>query len=553
MPLNIKKQIYIVYALTIIFLYEIYGYRQLQAQPWQWADDGLYATQANGILDWLSGKSNYWLGEYKNLVLTKEPLFPIFIVLCNIVNIPIHLAEFLLILLLTFFFKKSLSPILKISPLEFSLITFLIVAIPSLPGETRLIRSSLNHFCVGSCLISCIGLVSRFNSKIYELVKWSLLIGVTFSMCHLNREEGSWLSIPIIISTLSVIILNIKDLHKCSLIIVLILTSYFIPLGIISFLNWKSYGVFITSERHSPDITKTIRTLYRIEPEHQENFVPISTSTRLHLYLLSPTFAKLAPYLEGPLGDEFARNKDHLALNEKSPNQREFFVSNFEFALYRACFYTGIDNAVDMQDFFKKLGNELNKSISNDELTVNKYLPYFFRTPSLSTVRSLFYNILTSLKRIIFIELIYYNVSPVSSGEPNSLLSVSHLTHNELTNVKDIESSENYKFNFRPLIFGIIIYLQRFIYLTSFIFLHIYLVLVLCKENKTYYDIKTFFISVVLLLSLYTWSTIMAILSQFGFPHLKYPTGYNSLGFIIICLVSAFVVTLVKNITLKKC
>jgi hypothetical protein len=52
----VKGKIHISAILTaiVIFGYSVYASRPLAAQPWQWADDGLYWTQAIQIKKWLA-------------------------------------------------------------------------------------------------------------------------------------------------------------------------------------------------------------------------------------------------------------------------------------------------------------------------------------------------------------------------------------------------------------------------------------------------------------------------------------------------------------------
>src|SRR4030088_1972230 len=63
----------------ILLLFWIYGDRPLVAEPWQWADDGLYLRQSEAFVRWLHGAAGPWLGPYDPVLLCKAPLFAIWI------------------------------------------------------------------------------------------------------------------------------------------------------------------------------------------------------------------------------------------------------------------------------------------------------------------------------------------------------------------------------------------------------------------------------------------------------------------------------------------
>ena len=96
-------------------LFWIYGTRPLVAEPWQWADDGLYLRQAEAFVRWLHGQEKQWLGQYDDLILSKAPLFAIWMGGLHILQLPLRLAEYALVLLLPWLFRAAVRPVVNLS------------------------------------------------------------------------------------------------------------------------------------------------------------------------------------------------------------------------------------------------------------------------------------------------------------------------------------------------------------------------------------------------------------------------------------------------------
>ena len=102
-------------ALLGLLLYWVYGTRPLVAEPWQWADDGLYLRQSEGIVRWLHGDAKEWLGAYDPLIASKAPLFAVWMACLHILEVPLRLAEFALLLMLPWLFRAAVRPMISLS------------------------------------------------------------------------------------------------------------------------------------------------------------------------------------------------------------------------------------------------------------------------------------------------------------------------------------------------------------------------------------------------------------------------------------------------------
>ena len=331
-------------AIFVVFVHPV------DVQQWQWADDALYYGNAKEMLDSVKQliihqNANKWLGEFSAVTLSKAPFFSVFIALSHITKIPFKLSEFLLFLPLPFLFWNAVNPLkLPKWPILFLAATCLLF-IPVTGIEVRLLRTVLFGALSLYCLIALCGLLIKYWVGEGRAWHWSLAAGLAMGLAATTREEAVWLLIPEIITVIIIIYLTWKNKNYSTLlfIITLLVAGYYIPNTIFSVLNYTSYGVYAPSLRQNDDFKKLYTTLASLEPDQRQKYVPIRTSTRQKAYEISPHFAELRPFLEGAQLDNLAKNPGHLRLNGwgDKANAREFFVSNFEFALAKAIVLSG--------------------------------------------------------------------------------------------------------------------------------------------------------------------------------------------------------------------
>ena len=84
-------------GLLALALYWLYGFRPFLVHAELVVDDFLYVRHARGFLDWLQGRSSGWLGPYDCFLLSKAPLYGLWLALLNIFGIPLRIGEFLLV------------------------------------------------------------------------------------------------------------------------------------------------------------------------------------------------------------------------------------------------------------------------------------------------------------------------------------------------------------------------------------------------------------------------------------------------------------------------
>jgi hypothetical protein len=364
----------ILYGLVCVALFWLQGVRPLVGEPWQWADDGLFLRQAEGFTAWAFGDGKYWLGAYDFTTISKPPAFAIWLSIIHFLGIPLRIAEFGALCLLPMLFARAIIPMVRQSTGRFICCSLLIICVPTFFVEYRLLRDGLQSIVASGTLISVIGLLLRFNTDIASQFKWAVCTGLFWSGAYLNREESLWL-LPALIWAIGIItIYNLRSrkITHCFVPLLALGGSVLLPISITAYLNYDSYGVFLTSSRRGPEISKLYKILSRLEPDSKDRFVPTRESTRMKAYEISPSFARFRPFFDGPPGDEFAANPGHLAVYGRSLDQREFFVSSFEWGLLKGADFAGAKTAKSVELLFGEAATELLKGIDEGRISAGQ-------------------------------------------------------------------------------------------------------------------------------------------------------------------------------------
>lgn len=308
-----------------------------------------------------------WLGEFDVLSLSKAPLFPIFLASIHTLGLPLRLAEFLLFAPLPFLFWFAIRLICADKWIVLFTATLCLLFIPIAGFESRLLRGTLFGLIALYCLIFISGTIIRIYLNKRSVCLWSLGVGLTLGLAITCREDAFWLMLP---AALALIIQPIICWHRVNIpyiafALFFAAVAYMIPVTTISVLNETSYGMYSPSLRQSHEFQKLYSTLCSLEPNTRQRFIPIAAETRQKTYKISPHFKELSTILEGPAMDNIAKSSAHLRLNGYDLNEREFFVSNFEFALARAIALAGHNTGRSFLNFCTNVTDEIDKAVAN--------------------------------------------------------------------------------------------------------------------------------------------------------------------------------------------
>jgi hypothetical protein len=531
-------------ALLGVVLFWTYGDRPLVGEPWQWADDGLYLRRAEGFVRWLHGDVKQWLGPYDALILVKAPLFSVWLGMLHVVHVPLRLAEFALLLWLPWLFRAAVRPVLALSWWQLGVIAIVLIALPFLPDEQRLLRSALQAALVSACLISVTGLLLRARGPDAEMGWWAVSSGLFFGLSYLNREETVWL-VPPVASALFAVLVSAwwhRSWYRALRVTVCVVVAFAVPVGLTSALNYQSYGVFITAVPRAPAFTRAHQAMTRLEPESRERYVPIRTATRLKAYAISPAFAMLRPYLEGPASDSLASNPGHLSLNGRRPGTREFFVSTFEFALCEAAFQAGARTGADSEALFGRIAGELEAAIAAGKIGAGGGGPATLAAPLRGDYRRILKQTMVSLRLLYTLDSMTWPAAGTSSGTPQDLQRMENLTEMTTAPTQALKAVDlpDVGAETRVDLYHAITKIEMAAYAVGTVAFLAFAVAVAAGRWRNAACLEQALAGLVLSGSLVAFSLSMAVVDVLGFPILRRGGSYNDLGYAPLSVLCAF-------------
>jgi len=539
----VKASVASLFGVLLLFGYAVYGKRPLVAEPWQWADDGLYWQQAVAIQAWLSGSHDQWLGDYSTIVLSKAPFFAIFLVVTNATGIPLPVLQFGLLSALAFYSVQAFRPIYYPGLLGYSVIFIVFLCFPMLPSELRLTRNVFSALLSGFLMSSLAGFILRGVLEPKRALFWAAASGLFLSFNYLCREEAVWLFAPTALAFCGILMqaLAAKRLLKSLVLLAPLLSALMLPVLLVSTLNYLSYGAFLTTERRATEFNRAYRLLASLEPDNRRRFAPLPRATRRTVYQVSPSFAQLEPFLEGQRTDSLATNPGHLKLNGAEPGEREFFVSNFEFALRRAAWDAGAQTAQAQEEFWLRVTVDVRYALEQELLDRGSKPIGAFAPLSDGDGLRIVNASLVSLLKLLQLEGCHIPTDPRSSGNPDEVDSMGALTNSQLAPAVGARFSLPNNTPLRATCFRWANMVVRSVYIASvltLVGLFVVQLLQVIRNNPKELDIAKTTLALVFLSTLCLFCAMMGLLDTCGWPHLSFGFSYNRLGLMFLPLIT---------------
>lgn len=332
-------------------------------------DMQLYITNAQSLVQ------NKWFGPYNERIIARGPIFPILITGAYILHIPLAIASTIFYtgvsLLLVGIFYATVTPQWLIIPLYILLLFNPFV----LDHETsfEIARSTFYPALTLGVALSLLGLVTAITKSLKKALFYSIAFGCLFFLFWYYREEGFFM-LPIIGISYSYSLWKAwksNTVSKNYIITLSLPIIIFVFLAqILSFINYKQYGIYTPREYSHPSYASAFAALQRIHPDSGNPLIPITKRQRMILYRVSPSFAKLQSYLEGEGGENWAQNS--MVWTGIPKEEREIAGGAFYFAIRSAVWSVTSPSQSAEQKFFENLTKEINTACAK------KYIPCGF-------------------------------------------------------------------------------------------------------------------------------------------------------------------------------
>ena len=269
-------------------------------------DDRLFVELAGHLV------RGEWLGPYNQYTLAKGPMFPLFIAAMFWIGLPLMLAQQLLYAGACAAVTRALAPWLRPAAAQFSLYALLLCNPMSYEAGnlSRLMRQNL-YTPLGLLVIAgLVWLFARRREPWLRQAAPAALAGLALGCFWLTREESVWL-LPAVGLLLFGLALSLgRELRErwrpLAVSLALLTTAALLPILIVCSLNQRHYGWFGTVEFQSREFKAAYGALTRLQAGPVLLQVPVTRQMREQAYELSPAFARLRPYLEGFVSDNWS-------------------------------------------------------------------------------------------------------------------------------------------------------------------------------------------------------------------------------------------------------
>lgn len=347
------------------------------------------------ISEFFSIMNKNYLGNYNYITLTKGPFYPFLLALCAIYKIRYSLFFTLVYILSSLFFVNSLQKIIKDK--KFILIVYILILFNPVSYSSDLFQRLYRNSIVLSELLLFLGFVIRIisdnSSKIYNYI----FLGLITSLMFLTREDSIWSIVVICL----IIIYKLYKQRKISKILITFipLIILFINLNLVSFINYKKYGIYTYNEMNKSEFSKTYIKLLQIKDKDKISMVSLPKSTLIDL---SKKSKKLGIDEENIKGF-FEKSSDFDG--EISNGSMMWFFRGFIYKTFK------FKNGKESEKYYKELGKEI------DELFLKKEFEKEFVIPSVlinTPIKKDLHKIPTNLLKAIIYTTKYENVKTLT-------------------------------------------------------------------------------------------------------------------------------------------
>jgi hypothetical protein len=307
------------------------------------------------------------------MTLAKGPFYSIWIAGLFWVGIPLGLGVQSAYAGACALFVRACRPLIPSGAVRFFLYTFLLWNPMSFESPTldRVIRQQIYTPLEIVVLAGLIALYARREQGFRRQAAWAAAAGLAFGCFWLTREESIWL-VPSVAMLAGAGLYWAGQSSRAHGRTMLQSLGWgagcaALPVLLVCWENFRHYRWFGTVEFRAPAFNDAYGAMVRVKIGPDLAHVPVTRQAREAMYRVSPTFAKLQPFLDGGYGRDWAEASS--GITQQPANERQIGSGWLMWALrdsVAAAGYCG--NARQALDFYRNMADEINQACDDGRL-----------------------------------------------------------------------------------------------------------------------------------------------------------------------------------------
>ena len=394
-------------------------------------DDRLFLQLAESIV------RGDWLGAYSQATLAKGPFYSICIAVFYWIGLPLGLGVQLAYAGACAAFTRACRPEIRSGAVLLAIYALLLWNPMSFEAPTmgRIIRQQIYTPLALAVFGGFVGLYCRRNETVRRQLPWAALAGLAFGCFWLTREESVWLVPSVLLLTGAAVFwaFRLSRVQGRGMLHSLGHAAFCaaLPLLLVSWQNYRHYGWFGTVEIRASAFQDAYGAMMRVKIGPDLDCVPVTRQAREAMYAVSPTFAKLQPYLEGEYGLGWAGAS--TGVTHLPPEERQIGGGWLIWALRDSVAAAGYGhNAREALDFYRRMADEINAACDAGKLPAyprrSGFMPRLKEGQAAAIARTLvqFSDFVVSFRS-------FSVYTPISIGDRDQLLLFHDLTRDTIS------------------------------------------------------------------------------------------------------------------------
>lgn len=296
---SVKARAAAVYVLLVLAKLWLVGGQRLTAYGSLTIDDQWFVERAAAIRD------GEWLGRFDTYTLIKQPGYPMFVALADVIHVPVLLAQQLAYAGAALVLVCAVRGVLPgwRRPVAYALVLFNPVTMNT--SVSARVDRSLVYCALLVLLLAClVALVDAAGRPGRRLAAWSCATSVVLAAVWLFREEFL-LVVPATLMAIAVAAVRsgrseVARTWRAAAVLGVVLVPVSVPIAWLTLreANDRRYDLPVHNVVQTA-VARALGPMFRVEPVTAFDRYPVTVETRAVLYEVSPTLANLRGEIDG--------------------------------------------------------------------------------------------------------------------------------------------------------------------------------------------------------------------------------------------------------------